>query len=164
MRKVITVLLLLATAGFLFAADDGDVTYSGGTAPQMKEGSAGKFDFSSAGQLRFVSSGAVLEIPYSSIESFQHTKEAAVHLGVAPAIAVALVAARRHNHFVRITWKDSNQLPQVAVFEIPKTMPVYLMPMLEARSPQAHCAPYTDFTPKPIPPRSPAPAAQPASK
>jgi hypothetical protein len=126
----------------------------------MKEGSAGKFDFSSAGQLRFVSSGTVLEIPYNGIESFAHTKEAAVHLGVAPAIAVGLVAARRHNHFVRITYKDSNQLPQVAVFEVPKSMTVYLMPMLEATAPQAHCAPYEDCTPKPMPQR---PAASPAA-
>jgi hypothetical protein len=129
----------------------------------VKEGSAGRFDFSSAGQLRFVSSETVLEIPYSGIESFQHSKEAAVHLGVAPAIAVGLVAARRHNHFVRITWKDGNQLPQVAVFEVPKAMTAYLMPMLEARSPQAQCMPYADCPPKPFVPRSPVPAAQPVA-
>jgi hypothetical protein len=163
MRKVITVLLLLATANFLFAADDGNVTYTGGTAPQVKEGSAGRFDFSSAAQLRFVSSVTVLEIPYGNIESFQHTKEAAVHLGVAPAIAVALVAARRHNHFVRIIWKDSNQLPQVAVFEVPKSMTAYLMPMLEARSPRAQCTPNGACTAHPMAPRPPAPEVQPAT-
>src|ERR1700679_3331815 len=101
MRKVITCFLLLVTASFLFAADDNNVTYAGGTAPQVKEGTAGRFDFSSTTQLRFVSSGTVLEIPYAGIDSFAHTKEAAVHLGVPPAIAVALIAARRHNHFVR---------------------------------------------------------------
>lgn len=141
MRKLIAVFLLLATASFLFAADDNNVTYTGGTAPQVKEGAAGRFDFSSATQLRFVSSGTVLEIPYTAIESFAHTREAAVHLGVAPAIAVGLVAARRHNHFVRIIWKDSNKVSQVAVFEVPKSVTTYLMPALQARSPHAQYSP-----------------------
>lgn len=168
MRKAIFILMILAMALPAFAADDSDVTYTGGTAQQLKEGSAGKFDFTSAGELRFVAPGTVLEIPYKSIDSFQHTKEAAVHLGIAPAVAVALVAARRHNHYVRITWKDGSQLPQVAIFEIPKNMTSYLMPMLEARSPQAHCAPYEDCTPKPVTQRPPvpttaAPAPQPAA-
>jgi hypothetical protein len=163
MRKVITVLLLLATASFLFAADDNNVTYTGGTAPQVKEGSTGRFDFSAAGQLQFVSAGTVLEIPYNSIESFEHSKEAAVHLGVAPAIAVGLIAARRHNHFVRITYRDTNQLPQVAVFEVPKAMTAYLMPMLGARSPQAQCSPYQDCPPRSLQPRPPAHTTQPAA-
>jgi hypothetical protein len=168
MRKLITVFLLLATASFLFAADDNNVTYTGGTASQVKEGTAGRFDFSAAGHLQFISAGTVLAIPYNSIESFEHSKEAAVHLGVAPAIAVGLVAARRHNHFVRITYRDSNQLPQVAVFEVPKSMTAYLMPMLGARSPQAQCSPYQDCPARPISPRPPihtavAPAPQPAA-
>jgi len=150
MRKTIAALLLLAAASLLFAADDGDVTYMGGTATQMKEGAAGRFDFSSASQLRFVSAGAVLEIPYGGIESFQHTREAAVHLGVAPAIAVGLVAARRHNHYVRITYKDANQVLQVVVFEVPKAMTAYLMPMLKARSPQAHSPSECDCSLEPI--------------
>ena len=149
MRTVAMMVLFLA-AGFAFAAGDGDVTYTGGTAPQMKEGSVGKFDFSSAGQLRFISASATLEIPFAGIESFEHTREAAVHLGVAPAVAVGLIAARRHNHFVRITYKDSNQLPQVVVFEVPKAMTSYLIPTLEARAPQVHCAVAGYCTPRPI--------------
>ncbi len=146
MRKAVWVFMLLAIAAPVFAADGDNVSYAGGTVSQLKEGAAGRFDLSSGTQLRFVSAGSVLEIPYNGIESFEHTKEVAVHLGVAPAIAVGLVASRKRNHFVRITYKDSNQSLQVAVFEIPKTMPIFIMPMLEARAPQAVCAPYTDCT------------------
>jgi hypothetical protein len=67
MRKVITVLLLLVSASFLFAADDNNVTYIGCTAPQLKEASAGRFDFSVAGQLRFISAGSVLEIMWDTV-------------------------------------------------------------------------------------------------
>jgi hypothetical protein len=149
MYKALWALILLAIAAPVLAADGDDVTYAGGTAPQLKEGTAGRFDFSSATHLRFVSSGAVLEIPYNGIESFEHSKEVAVHLGVAPAIAVGLVAARRHNHFVRITYKDSNQVPQAVVFEVPKASTKFLMPALEARAPQAQCRPTCECTTQP---------------
>lgn len=156
---MIAVFSLAIMANLAFAAEDGNVAYAGGTVPLMKGGATGKFDFTSANQLQFISSGMVLEIPYSSIESFQHTKEAVVHLGVAPAIAVGLLAARRHNHFVRITYKDNNQLPQVVVFLVPKSMTAYLMPILQVRSPQARCWPLEDCMSKPIARRSPALAA-----
>ena len=149
MRGLFVVSMLLILAAPAFAWDGDNVTYAGGTASKLKEGSAGKFDYSSAAQLRFVSAGDTLEIPYKGMESFEHSKELAVHLGVAPAIAVGLVAARKRNHYVRITYKDGNQLPQVAVFEVQGPMLRFLMPMLEARAPQAQCGPYADCTPKP---------------
>lgn len=168
MRKPGLLLISLACVLPACAAQDANVIYAGGTVLQLKAGAAGSFDFSSGAQLRFVAGVSAMEIPYSSVESFLHSKEVAVHLGVAPAMAVGLVASRRRNHFIRITYKDGNHVSQVAVFEVPKEMPAYLMPLLEARSPQAHCGPYEDCTPKPMPsaPRppvsAPAPAAAPA--
>ena len=146
MRKVIFAILMLAGAIPAFAVEGSNVAYTGGTIPQLKDGMVGTFDLTRGSGLLFVYSGGSFEIPYSRIESFEHTQEVAVHLGVAPAIAVGLVKRRRRNHFVRITFKDSDNVHQVVVFEIPKTMPPVLMPTLAARAPapapQMHCAPY----------------------
>lgn len=146
MRKNMFAFLMLAVAIPGFAVEGSNVAYTGGTIPQLKEGMVGTFDLTRGSGLLFIYTGGSFEIPYSRIESYEHTQEVAVHLGVAPAIAVGLVKRRRRNHFVRITFKDSDNVHQVVVFEIPKTMPPILMPTLAARAPapapQLHCVPY----------------------
>lgn len=150
MRKFGAMLMLIAMAVPVFAAGEDNVVYVNGTTAQIKEGGAGRFDFSSATQLRFTGPGGTVEIPYDGIESFEHTRQLAVH-GVLPVIAVALVAPLNHNHFVRITYKDSNRVAQVAVFQVPRNMPAFLMAILEARAPRANCKPYEACTVKPRP-------------
>jgi len=147
MGKWLLLLLLFVALLPLFAEDGGDVTYTGGTLAQTKEGSVGKLDFADARTLRFVSPGIDTAIPYDRIEAFEHTNDVAVHLGVAPAIAVGLVKRRRRNHFLQITFRGDDGVNQVAVFEIPKKMPEVLMPLLVARSPQARCGPVTECGP-----------------
>ncbi len=149
MWKTVFVLTMIAAAIPALAVEGSDVAYQGGTIPQLKESTVGKFDLTSGTGLRFLYSGGSLEIPYNRIESFKHSKEVAVHLGVAPAIAVGLVKRRRRNHFVQITFLDGNNLHQVAVFEIPKTMPRVLMPAFVARAPQARCEPFQECGPLP---------------
>lgn len=146
MRRVFMIVILLGMVPLAFASGD-DVLYAGGTVPQLKIGDSGRLDFSLSTRLQFVSSRGTLEVPYCGIESFEHTKEVAVHLGVAPAIAVGLVAARKRNHFVRITYLDCNQVAQVVVFQVPQNMPAFLIPALEARAPQAYCGPYSECGP-----------------
>jgi hypothetical protein len=135
MRKALIAVLMLAIVTPALAVEGSDVAYTGGTVSQLKEGVVGKFDLTRGTGLLFVYPGGSFEIPYTHIESYEHTQEVAVHLGVAPAIAVGLVKRRRKNHFVRITFKDGDGVHQVVVFEIPKTMPAVLMPTLAARAP-----------------------------
>ena len=146
MQKALFTLLTLVLVAPAFAVGGSQVFYVGGTVSQLKDGTTGRLDLTSADELRFVYMGGTLQIAYDSIEAFQHSKEVAVHLGVAPAVAVALVAHRKKNHFVRISFTDADHLQQVVVFEVPKKMPIFLMPALEARSPQAHCLPYLECT------------------
>lgn len=146
MQKALLTLLTLVLVAPAFAIGGSQVVYTGGTVSQLKDGATGTLDLTSANELRFVYPDGNLEIPYDSIESFEHSKEVSVHLGVAPAVAVALVAHRKKNHFVRISFTDADHLQQVAVFEVPKKMPIFLMPALEARSPQANCRPYVECT------------------
>jgi len=155
MRNLVSLIMLVALAVPAIAASDEGVIYAGGTIAQPKAGAAGALDLSSGAVLRFTGPDGALEIPYDAIESFEHTNEVAVHLGVAPAIAVGIVAARRRNHFVRITCKDSNHVAQVAVFQVPKSTIAFLMPALAARTRFAQCTPYAECLSRPIAARVP---------
>jgi hypothetical protein len=147
MKRFTTILLaLIFTVTPLFAhtqlfADEPGILATG---TPFKEATAGEFDFSHGAQLRFVHKGGVLEIPYESVEAFEHRDEVAVHLGVAPAIVVGLIAKRRRHHFVEITYRDAAGMHQVAIFQVPKATTAVLMPLLVANAPKAQCRPYTD--------------------
>ncbi len=118
------------------AVDSNQVKYVGGTVPGMKVGVTGELQMSGT-TLTFESPGHRVAIPYSSIESFDHSTEVARHLGVLPAIVVALLRARQRRHFIGISYRDqaSDSLPQVVVLEIPKGMTRTLQRVLETRTP-----------------------------
>lgn len=77
-------ILVLLFAWPVPAIDDGDVSYVGGTVENLKEGSPGKLDIRSQTELIFVSSSVRLVFPYASIDSCEHSREVAHHLGVQP--------------------------------------------------------------------------------
>jgi non-ribosomal peptide synthetase component F len=110
--------------------------YAGGTVTTLQAGVVGRFDTSSDTLLAFEHSGGKLTIPYASIHTFQYSIEVTRHLGVLPAIAIGLVKMRQHRHYFRISYRDTEGAPQVAVFEVPKHMPRTLQAILEARVPK----------------------------
>jgi hypothetical protein len=141
MKKLAAIGLVLLLAWPPLAVDDGDVSYAGGTVENLKEGSLGKFDTtSSQTELVFVASSVRLVIPYANIDSYEHSQEVAHHLGVLPAIAVGLVKKRQRRHFLRVAYHDENKTPQVAIFEVPKKIPLPLLAILQQRAPQG-CKP-----------------------
>jgi hypothetical protein len=137
MRKLVMLLMVSALASRAWAGGDEDVHFAGGTVAQVKAGASGTLDLSSGVALRFVSAGGTLEIPYAEIDSWEHTNEK-LRLGVAPAVAVGIVAPRKHSDYVRISYIDDKHAMQVVVFEVPKQMLLYLMPALESRAPNCH--------------------------
>jgi hypothetical protein len=124
----------------LGAAEDDRVMYVGGTAPAVQAGVFGRLDTTSETMLLFEYAGNKLAIPYAKIDSFQCYEEVARHLGVLPAIGVGLVKKRQQRHFFQISYRNENNLRQVAVFEVPKQMPETLLAVLQARAPQG-CKP-----------------------
>jgi hypothetical protein len=143
MKKLLTFCLLLVLVIPTAAVEGTQVMYMGGTAPALQAGVVGRLDTTSETSLTFEYSGTKLLIPYADIQSFEYSKEVTRHLGVMPAIAVGLVKMRRHRHYFRISYRASDNVAQVAVFEIPKQMPRMLQAVLEARAPQARkpCSP-----------------------
>jgi len=136
MKKLLTFCLLFTLALPVAAVEDGQVMYAGGTAAVVQAGAIGRFDTTSETALIFKYSGTTLLIPYADIQSFEYSKEVTRHLGVLPAIGVGLVKMRRHRHYFRISYRRADNIPQVAVFEIPKHMPRMLQAVLEARAPK----------------------------
>ena len=147
MKKLTTLCLFLILSLSAVAVEDNQVTYVGGTAPDVEAGAVGQLDTTSETALVFKSSGRKLEIPYFAIQSFQYSREVPRHLGVLPAIAIGMLKVRRHQHFFRISYRDSNHLAQVAIFEVPKHTPRTLQAVLETRAPQT-CKPYLRCTGK----------------
>ena len=137
MGKFWTLSLLLLFSLQVFALEDGQVRYSGGTAPGMIAGVVGRLDTTSDSSLIFEHAGNKLTIPYSSIESHEYSKEVARHLGVLPAIAVALFNTRQYRHFFRISYRDQNNTKQVAILEVSKHDSRALQAVLDSRSPRA---------------------------
>lgn len=136
MNKLMTFCLLLALAAPVFAVDDGQVMYAGGTVPGLPAGAVGRLDTTSEESLTFEYSGTKVLIPYSRIESFEYSTEVTRHLGVMPAIAVGLIKKRQRRHYFRISYRSADNVPQVVVFEVPKHMPRTLQAVLMVRAPQ----------------------------
>jgi hypothetical protein len=59
MNKLMTFCLLLALAAPVFAVDDGQVMYAGGTVPGLPAGAVGRLDTTSEESLTFEYSGVV---------------------------------------------------------------------------------------------------------
>jgi hypothetical protein len=119
------------------ALENGHAKYWGGTVPGVTAGTIGRLDTTSAASLVFLQAGNKLEIPYASIESYEYSSEVTLHLGVLPAIAVRLFKMRQRRHFFRFSYRDSSNVAQAAVFEVPKQMPRTLQAVLQTRAPQS---------------------------
>jgi hypothetical protein len=135
MQKLVAVCLLLTFSFPALAVEDGQVRYVGGSAPGVSAGVVGRLDTTSDKALIFEYSGNRLAIPYDAIQSFEYSKEVTEHLGVLPAIGVGMLKVRRHQHFFRFSYRDSNHVEQAVVFEVPKHMPRPLKAVLETRAP-----------------------------
>jgi hypothetical protein len=137
MKKFAAFGLLLVFTLPALAVEDGQVMYLGGTAPGVNVGVVGRLDTTAETALIFEYAGNKLEIPYAAIQSFEYSKEVTHHLGVLPAIAVGMFKMRRHGHFFRISYHDSNNVAQAVVFEVSKQLPKTLLAVLTTRAAQA---------------------------
>lgn len=137
-------LLLITLVSPAFAVGGEHVKYVGGTVPSLNAGGMGRLDTTSDNSLTFEYSGKKAAIPYADIQSFEYSQEVARHLGVLPTIAVALFKVRQHKHFFRISYHDQNQVPRVAVFEVPKHMVRVLQAVLSVQAPHS-CEPCSSY-------------------
>jgi hypothetical protein len=142
MKRLVAFFILLGLTLPAVAVEDGQVMYIGGTAENLATNLVGRLNTTSETSLTFEYSSNKLTIPYAAIESFEYSTEVAHHLGVLPAIAVGLLKRRERRHFFRISYRGTDNVSQVAVFEVPKHMPRTLQAVLVARV-RHTCRPYS---------------------
>jgi hypothetical protein len=144
MKKLMAFILMLAFAAPAFASgpsvpvEDDQVLYLGGTTKSLSVDTMGKFNTTDNDSLSFEYAGGKFTIPYDRIESFHHSQELAVHLGVLGTIAVSLLKPRWYRHFVHISYKDETGKMQAAVFEVSKYAPETLVPILRTKVDEGH--------------------------
>jgi hypothetical protein len=137
MKYTLFITILLITSCSLWAVDDGQVEYLGGTVPALEVNAVGKLDLTSDTIMQFNSSKGTFAIPYANIDSFEYTQKLTHHLGVLPSIAVGLTRTRKHRHYFRIVYHNDSNVSQIVVIEVPKHMPSVLQTVLKARAPHA---------------------------
>ena len=137
MRRTVVIVLVLLLATTAFGVSGSEVMYVGGSVSAFTPGDIGAFEISSVNELRFVSNGKRLSVAYDKIKQIEYREEVAVHLGVAPAIVVSLIKRRERKHLITLTYADETGERQAAVFEVSKSAPSSLLPILAARAPQA---------------------------
>jgi phosphatidylglycerophosphate synthase len=124
-----------------WAIEPGQAMYTGGTAA-IAQDNMGVLDFASPKALVFRykkpdGMPGELDVDYTKLNSFEYRNEVTHHLGVLPAIAVGLVAARQRRYFFSISYTDETGAAQVAIFEVAKRDQPAVMAVLHARSPTA---------------------------
>jgi len=152
MRRIVVGLLVLSLATSAFAVDGSEVMYTGGSDSAFKPGDVGTFETAPVQELAFVSGGKKLTIAYDKITKIDYRQEVAHHLGIAPAIVVALIKKRERKHFITLTYADDAGKRQAVVFEISKAAPRSLLAIFAARSPHA-CITKDEYQSCPVAPQ-----------
>ena len=138
MRKILCVAMLSAV--FLGesparAVDGSEVELRSSTVPGTKAGVVGQLDITVPDKMIFRAPGSPdLAMPYANIVEFSSREEVAHHLGFFPAMFVGMFKARWKQHFLTISYRDSNDVMQVAAFEVAKGTPDILVSLLQARA------------------------------
>ena len=128
------------------ALDQGRATYVGGTL-DAKFRTAGQLKFSEPKTVSYEGTNLRLAIPYEQIVSYRYCRQVSRHLGILPAIAVALVKPRQHRHVFTIVYFDEQRRKQVAIFEVPKQAAGTVKAILDAKG-VTSCIEYQPCGPK----------------
>jgi hypothetical protein len=127
-----------AMAAPAFAVQPGQAGYEGGTAAVARD-TVGSFDLTSPTTLVFQfhradGGSGQIAIDYAKVRSYEYQDEVTHHLGLLPAIGVGLVTHRERRYTFTITYGDSADVAQVAIFEVAKTDETAFRAVLHART------------------------------
>ena len=131
--RLIAATAVLISAISPFSTNGREAAYLSGTTTTVKVNAVGEFATTSATDLVFASPQGSLSIPYDAIDKFEYRNEMRHKLGVAPMIAVGLIAKRQRIHYFTITYHDVKGISQVAVFEVSRKAPNEMLPIMRAR-------------------------------
>ena len=127
--------LVSIPASVLTAAVRGDeVMYVGGSIPDLPEATEGDLDMRDPKVMMFTSPKGKFAVPYEGVTSIEYGQKAGRRLGVAIAITVWALFSKKRKHFLTIGFRDTDDVPQGVVLELPKGRPKSIITTIEARS------------------------------
>jgi hypothetical protein len=135
-RTILTVIYLCLLVTSIAAVDSRGAFYVGGTIPDIKEKSEGKFT-QSEDAITFAPSkkGAKpVDIPYASVIELEYGQIAGRRVAVAVLISPFALFSKKRNHYLTISYKDANGKDQAGVFELGKDVVRTTLKILETRT------------------------------
>ena len=173
MRKILsfaTIFVFVLSALPALSVQGSDVQLRSSTVAGTKTGVVGQLDITVPDKMVFRAPGSPdLAMPYANIVEFSSREEVTHHLGFFPAMFVGMFKARWKQHFLTISYRDSNDVMQIAAFEVAKDKPDILVSLLQARARNAcersrfeACTPVVTQPRKPLPSPSVSSPATPA--
>jgi len=138
MRKILWVAMMsVLVLGALpaLAVDGSEVQLRSSTVAGTKTGVVGQLDITVPDKMVFRAPGSPdLAMPYANIVEFSSREEVTHHLGFFPAMFAGMFKPRWKQHFLTISYRDCNDVMQVAAFEVAKGTPDILVSLLQARA------------------------------
>lgn len=135
MRKLLALLLLSGACIAAHADPVAGIVYAGGTLPAPAPGAEVSVDLSSPDALVLHTQAETVRVPWSAITRWGCFRQNKHRLGVLPAIAAGMVAARIHDHFFNLAWTDADGHTQAILLQIPPDLPKTIHVVLEAHAP-----------------------------
>lgn len=133
---VLTVICVCLLVPSLSAVDSRGALYVGGTIPDLKEKSEGRFTQSDE-VITFTPNkkGAKpVDIPYASVVELEYGQKAGRRVAVAVLVSPFALFSKKRNHYLTISYKDASGKDQAGVFELGKDVVRTTLKVLETRT------------------------------
>lgn len=132
----LTAICLCLLAASLSAVDSRGAVYVGGTIPDLKEKSEGRFTQSEE-SITFAPNrkGAKpVDIAYASVVELEYGQKAGRRVAVAVLVSPFALFSKKRNHYLTISYRDANGKDQAGVFELGKDVVRTTLKILETRT------------------------------
>ena len=134
-RVSLIALIVGVSTGYVAAVDGDKAMYVGGTVSALKEKAEGKLLTTSESEIVFQSGGkGSLSIPYAAISELEYGQKAGRRVAVAVMVSPLALFSKKRNHYLTLTYKDTDGKEQAGVFELGKDIVRTTLKILEVRS------------------------------
>jgi len=134
-RVLLMALFIAAAVGQVVAVDGDKAMYVGGTIAALKEKAEGKLITTSESEIVFNAGGkGSLNVPYAAISELEYGQKAGRRVAVAVMVSPLALFSKKRNHYLTVTYKDSDGKEQAGVFELGKDIVRTTFKILEVRS------------------------------
>jgi hypothetical protein len=136
MRRTVALMIAVSfTTASVVAVDGRKAQYVGGTVTGLQEKAEAPFLTNDEAAIRFdAKNKGTVEIPYASITGLEYGQKAGRRVAVAVLVSPLALFSKKRNHYLTITFNDSNGKEQAAVFELGKDIVRTTLTVLQIRS------------------------------